>query len=155
MLLCKKGGRGIDNGCINEHFNPQQPNDGYYDHPGDGFIVPKGLIKKNPSVDQRASNNADGNDCVGNRSKTGSGKKMVVTTGDLTAAAMRMPMMTMTMTTMTTMMTTPTITATEGRLVPFRILSACVSTATTSAPPPPLITTTTTTTSTMMISLPL
>jgi hypothetical protein len=74
MPLCKKGRRGIDNGCIKEHFNPQQPNDGCYDRPGDGFIVPKGLIKKNPSVDQCAGNNAEGKDCVGNKSKTGTGK---------------------------------------------------------------------------------
>ena len=74
MLLCKKGRRGSDNGCIEEHFNPQQPNDGCYDCPGDGFIVPKRSIKKNPSVDQCASNNAEGNNRMGNKSKTGTGK---------------------------------------------------------------------------------
>ena len=74
MPLCKKGRRGLDNGCIDEHFNPQQPNDGCYDRPGDGFIVPKGSLKKNPGNDHHASNNAEGNDRVGNKSNSRTGK---------------------------------------------------------------------------------
>ena len=74
MPLCKKGCRGLDNGCIDEHFNPQQPNDGCYDRPGDGFIVPKGSLKKNPGNDHHASNNAEGNDRVGNKSNSRTGK---------------------------------------------------------------------------------
>ncbi len=75
MPLCKKGRRGIDNGCIKVHFNPQQPNDWCYDHPRDGFIVQKGSIKKNPRVDQRTSTNVEGNDRMGQEVKNWNWKK--------------------------------------------------------------------------------
>ena len=72
--VMQKRAPGSNNGCINEHFNPQQPNDGCYDQPGDGFIVPKGLPKTNASINNCASNNTDDNNCMGNKSKTGTGK---------------------------------------------------------------------------------